>query len=184
MNDSFPEGKPIGIEFTVKNIPAGTKAYEIVRCKRTYDNRTVLMQGILSDTTSFPWRMSTVGDWLRNENDIRPKIPLGVSDANYNVARLGPGPGIEDWISFEYKRVQRDLFSLMTPEIDYSGDSVLNGLDTCYIDLSHWLESRFDQAYFNGVRYEKYFASPDYTYLSDTSTKEKQQNTEGTIYMP
>lgn len=184
MNDSFPEGKPIGIEFTVKNIPAGTKAYEIVRCKRTYDDRTVLMQGILSDTTSFPWRMSTVGDWLRNENDIRPKIPLGVSDANYNVARLGPGPGIEDWISFEYKRVQRDLFSLMTPEIDYSGDSVLNGLDACYIDLSHWLESRFDQAYFNGVRYEKYFASPDYTYLSDTSTKEKQQNTEGAIYTP
>lgn len=184
MNDYSIDGKAIGIEFTIKNIPAGTKAYEIVRCKRTYDDRTVLMQGILSDTTSFPWRMSTVGDWLRNDNDIRPKIPLGVTDANYNVGRLAGGPGIKDWIAFEYKRVQEDLFSLMTPEIDYSGDSVLNGLDTCYIDLSHWLESRFDRINFNGVRYEKYFANTNYSYLSDTSNKERQQPTEGTIYMP
>lgn len=107
MNDSFPEGKPIGIEFTVKNIPAGTKAYEIVRCKRTYDDRTVLMQGILSDTTSFPWRMSTVGDWLRNENDIRPKIPLGVSELIIMLLRLSPGPSTKDWIAFEYKRVTK-----------------------------------------------------------------------------
>lgn len=40
---------PLGIQFTVKNLPPSVKAYEIVRCERTVSDRSVLMQGIVSE---------------------------------------------------------------------------------------------------------------------------------------
>lgn len=42
---------PLGIEFTVRNIPEGVTGYEIVRCERTVSDRTILAQGIVSQVT-------------------------------------------------------------------------------------------------------------------------------------
>lgn len=39
---------PLGIEFEVKNIPQGITGFEIVRCERTILDRTIAMQGIIS----------------------------------------------------------------------------------------------------------------------------------------
>jgi len=36
-------GKALGLQFEVSNVPDGAVAYEIVRCRRTIDDRTVLM---------------------------------------------------------------------------------------------------------------------------------------------
>lgn len=42
---------PLGLEFTVRNIPEGVTGYEIVRCERTVSDRTILSQGIISQVT-------------------------------------------------------------------------------------------------------------------------------------
>lgn len=44
---------PLGIQFTVKNLPAGVTGYEIVRCERTVADRSVLMQGVVSDICNY-----------------------------------------------------------------------------------------------------------------------------------
>jgi len=45
--------KPLGIRFTVNNIPAGVKSYHIVRVNRTLNDRNVVTQGLLSKTVAF-----------------------------------------------------------------------------------------------------------------------------------
>lgn len=44
---------PLGIQFTVKGLPESVKAYEIVRCDRTVSDRSVLMQGIVSEVIDY-----------------------------------------------------------------------------------------------------------------------------------
>lgn len=51
---------PLGIQFTVKNLPSGVTGYEIVRCDRTASDRTVLMQGIVSDVCNYNQQDSTL----------------------------------------------------------------------------------------------------------------------------
>ena len=45
--------KPIGLYFTVNNLPKDVEAYEIVRCRRTFSDRTVVTQGLLNKTVNF-----------------------------------------------------------------------------------------------------------------------------------
>lgn len=40
--------KPIGLQFTVKNIPDGVTGFEIVRCNRTAMDRRIIAQGLVS----------------------------------------------------------------------------------------------------------------------------------------
>ena len=47
------EGKALGIAFSVRNLPEGTTAYEIVRCDRTEQDRSVLMQCALSNLYTY-----------------------------------------------------------------------------------------------------------------------------------
>lgn len=68
---------PIGIQFNVKNIPGGVMAYEIVRCRRTMSDRTVVTQGLLSKTFNFRgWKGSDSFDAAVSLGDIdrRPYV--------------------------------------------------------------------------------------------------------------
>lgn len=40
---------PMGVRFIVRNLPSDVKGFEIVRCERTVSDRTILMQGIVSE---------------------------------------------------------------------------------------------------------------------------------------
>ena len=42
--------RPIGIKFNVGNLPSEVTGYEIVRCKRTTSDKTVITQGVLTNT--------------------------------------------------------------------------------------------------------------------------------------
>lgn len=44
---------PMGIQFTVRGIPAGVTAYEIVRCERTILDRSIIAQGLVSLVTAY-----------------------------------------------------------------------------------------------------------------------------------
>lgn len=68
---------PIGIQFNVKNIPEDVMAYEIVRCRRTMSDRTVVTQGLLSKTFNFRgWKGSGSFDSTVSLGDIdrRPYV--------------------------------------------------------------------------------------------------------------
>ena len=45
--------KPLGIEFEVNNLPKDAVRYEIVRCERTANDRTIVAQGAVSCVTNF-----------------------------------------------------------------------------------------------------------------------------------
>lgn len=73
--------KPLGIRFTVKNIPATVKTYAIVRATRTAADRNIVTQGLLSKTIAYSgWRAqdgSTADPTYEQtvlENDRRPPI--------------------------------------------------------------------------------------------------------------
>jgi hypothetical protein len=76
------KGKPLGIKFDIRNIPEGVVGYDIVRCDRTANDRTILLQGVLSDIMNYPHKFIDKGDELGNEFDYRPVIPLGYASLN------------------------------------------------------------------------------------------------------
>lgn len=47
---------PLGIEFKVENLPEEIKAYEIVRCTRTFEDQSTISQGILSKSIQKQFR--------------------------------------------------------------------------------------------------------------------------------
>lgn len=47
---------PVGIEFKVDNLPEDIKAYEIVRCTRTFEDQSTVSQGVLSKSIQKQYR--------------------------------------------------------------------------------------------------------------------------------
>lgn len=45
--------KPLGLRFTVNNIPSGVRRWEIVRCERTLTDKSILSQGIISGVCEY-----------------------------------------------------------------------------------------------------------------------------------
>ncbi|MGM9532991.1 hypothetical protein [Intestinibacter sp.] len=48
LYDSYLIGKPLYIKFEVANVPQEVVGYEIVRCERRSQDRSIIMQGVLS----------------------------------------------------------------------------------------------------------------------------------------
>ena len=71
-NDKELTSYPIGIRFTVRNIPANVVAYEIVRCDRTQQDRTVTAQGIWTKALQFT---------ALNGGQVDTNVSLGSKDA-------------------------------------------------------------------------------------------------------
>lgn len=191
-------GKAIGVKFNIKNFPDGAVAYEIVRCKRTAEDRTVLMQGILSDTTAFPWPNATTGTWLKSEMDTRPRIPLGVTDTNMSICGGvsfydAPTTYRDGELYLNQDRIVKNIFSLITPEIDFTGDEVISELgDNTYLDLCHWCDTRMPNTTRTipvlnnqNIKLEgfvKYFQTPYQTYAMNTQTAYVQPSFLGSIF--
>ena len=65
--------KPLGIKFTVNNLPEEVHSYRIVRVHRTNADRNVVTQGVLSKTLKFNgWNDALPESYL--SNDYRPPI--------------------------------------------------------------------------------------------------------------
>lgn len=111
----------LGIEFTVKNMPEGAFAYEIVRCDRTKTDRTVITQGILGALYKFV-------DWGKEEynisdNDIRP-APLFNMSSNFKTWYWhGDSPDKD-----EKHTAVPGYFEFVSPEICISKDTILQNI--------------------------------------------------------
>lgn len=111
------KGNILGLRFTVNSIPEGVVSYEIVRCKRTSENRTVITQGILGGLINFPNNWGGE-DLSIGEKDLRP-IPIFSLDGEFN-AFLSK----DAWMNFNSSMLQ-DYFELVSPEICVDRNSIL-----------------------------------------------------------
>lgn len=112
--------RPIGLEFNVRNIPNGAVAYEIVRCRRTLEDRTVVTQGLLSKTVNFR-------GW-KNESEYDSEISVGDIDRRpYVIPTFSKEPKIGE----VFDRYQQKLDVLDDP-VDTAGVFELISADTCF----------------------------------------------------
>lgn len=79
-------GQVLGLKFTVENLPKEVISYEIVRSKRTADNRTIITQGVLSGLINFENWYSDEDLKGIGEKDLRP-MPLFNMTGRYDVRR-------------------------------------------------------------------------------------------------
>ena len=113
----------LGIEFTVKNIPAGVMSYEIVRCDRNEKDRTIITQGILGALFSFEdWDQKKL---YAGQNDMRPAPMFNLASSFRTYYRSGDSN--ENDYNDKHKAVP-GYFEFVSPEICISKDTILQNI--------------------------------------------------------
>ena len=177
-------GKALGLQFEVSNVPEGAVAYEIVRCRRTVDDRTVLMQGVISEITNYPYKYINKGD--EPDNSYRPRIPLGYTDQDIPVKYTKAGRMTEIYAeqssTFFNDRVTKYYVTFISPELDITGESLVGKLKNAHAELLYYLHPIASKGYWyraaNGANIysNKYFITPNNTnwgFSSDRVTESK-----------
>ena len=142
-------GKALGLQFEVSNVPEEAVAYEIVRCRRTIDDRTVLMQGVISEITNYPYKYINKGD--EPDNSYRPRIPLGYTDQDIPVKYAKAYPygelGAEQSSMFYNDRVTKYYVTFISPELDITGESLVGKLKNAHAELLYYLHPIASKGY-------------------------------------
>ena len=129
--DAELNSRPIGLEFKVKNIPEKAIAYEIVRCRRTMSDRTVVTQGLLSKTVNFR-------GW-NGEGSYNSEISLGDIDRRpYVIPTFSKNPKF-----CESSARNPDLmsFTVIQDPVDTAGVFELITADVCFNKTQNIVES-------------------------------------------
>lgn len=168
--------RPFGVKFTIKNFPDEAVAAEIVRCDRTYSDRTVVAQGMLNNTVHFrniDFDNSDVNADISNgTNDIRsPYIPTMREYPQVNREHKITAVifhGKDGW------NVNRNLKTFASPEIctNYKSEVIDK---SCYICPVYQLTSDFNSGSL------RRFMTQDMSYYSEVSDVIAGLSTMGTI---
>ena len=141
---------PLGLQFTVTNLPGSVKAYEIVRCQRTVNDRTVLMQGAISNLIKYVFNESTAG----NDVDIRPYHYLSygtyMADAIYTQTQdmvvktfyysMHAAPGVRSENNVGDKCTE--YYNFISPEVCYNKENIKDTINgSMYLDTIYGLAS-------------------------------------------
>lgn len=114
--------RPIGLEFNVKNIPSNATAYEIVRCRRTLEDRTVVTQGLLNKTVNFR-------GW-NGEGSYNSEISLGDIDRRpYIIPTFSTNPKFCEIDSMLIPAIE---YTIIKDPVDTAGVFELITADTCF----------------------------------------------------
>lgn len=125
-------GRPLGIRFTINNIPSNVYGYEIVRCNRASSDKTVITQGIITNlyknTEDDADTRSTTDNLLRPTHFLSNAISFGSN---------GAGSTLDSAIKLEHRKYSitgeidskttnltssLNNYGLITPEICFAGD--------------------------------------------------------------
>ena len=168
--------RPFGVKFTIKNFPDEAVAAEIVRCDRTYSDRTVVAQGMLNNTVHFrniDFDNSDVNADISNgTNDIRsPYIPTMREYPQVNREHKITAVifhGKDGW------NVNRNLKTFASPEIctNYKSEVIDK---SCYMCPVYQLTSDFNSGS------SRRFMTQDMSYYSEVSDVIAGLSTMGTI---
>ena len=114
--------RPLGIRFQFNNIPDDVKAIEVVRCRRTESDRTVITQGALSKLMLWDSYQTDV----TNSNDLRPYIIPGFA-RQHNVATIGvDGEGDAEYshgLTYTESNNAEDVFEFISADQDFNKDT-------------------------------------------------------------
>ena len=184
-------GRTLGVYFDVRNLPEDVVSYEIVRCERKSSDRTVLMQAVLSQITSYPYKYLDAGDQLATDQDCRPCIPLRYKFVGSNFGTL-----INLSAVYLYEqggtmssKIRSNYGVLISPELDINKDTMLTYMKNCYLDQLYFLHSEKAIDTTPLVLSEHTFTpqygtflAPAQTVLPFTNTRTGQENLSGVAY--
>lgn len=128
----------LGLEFTVKNIPSEAYAFEIVRCDRTQNDRTVVCQGALSATMAYTHAGREDNNY--GSVDTRPLYVLALPKGEYRM--LGR------WDTSnrtEVEKIREDCFEFASPEICIGGESTTGLVAGGYLMPLYYATSHTDK---------------------------------------
>ena len=129
--DAELNSRPIGLEFKVKNIPEKAIAYEIVRCRRTMSDRTVVTQGLLSKTVNFR-------GW-NGEGSYNSEISLGDIDRRpYVIPTFSKNP---KFCESSLRLPDLMSFTVIQDPVDTAGVFELITADVCFNKTQNIVES-------------------------------------------
>lgn len=191
-------GQALGIKFTVKTVPDGAVAYEIVRCDRTEQDRTVVMQGIITNLYEYRLLDNEVAGWGDDNGDVtsidtRPylyldymdKVTKGTGGTTISSSGRANAPwyylvwnrreddynGEETSVQLRSLRID-DYIRLISPEIciqQQNSEQIIN--QNTYIDSIGVYTSRVQDAQLDNE-----------THLRDTCAADHVLNNDGQIY--
>ena len=147
---------PLGVQFSIANLPAEVKAVEIVRCERTVADKTVLMQGAVSKVGHYKHLSGKDGSDSAGDRDIRP----------YTYMTYGQHFGSKlyakdkDWDNHDYddgmrpplSQAQSDsYYTLASPEVCVNRENTIPLLnDTMKLDILYGAASPTHSTYTSG----------------------------------
>lgn len=117
--------RPLGIEFTVNNMPSDAVSYEIVRCGRTESDVATVSQGVLSR----PMQRLQIKDYTENQDAIYNQYtPTGL----LTTGRFWAGEDVKYRSTIEHvggkyeadNYENKSLFQFVSPEVCYEKDTV------------------------------------------------------------
>lgn len=164
-------GNAIGIKFTVENIPSGSVSYEIVRCDRTESDRTVIMQGIVTNLYTYKildYEKPGEGAIQDNSIEMRPFVfpEYDNSDVSqyvvYNPALFSSGIG---YLSSELERSNLipEYVRFISPEVCLNqSNSEQHFKDSVYLDcIGNYYSPILNDGDEQGAQYSRIYASAD-----------------------
>ena len=135
----------LGLEFTVKNIPKEAYAYEIVRCDRTQNDRTIVCQGALSATMAYTHFGKEDNNY--GSIDTRPMYALMLPKGEY---RMWGYWGSYEW---EVEKVREDCFEFASPEVCIGGENATTMIAGGYLNPLYYATSYSES---NAVKDEQF----------------------------
>lgn len=106
---------PLGIQFTIKGLPESVKAYEIVRCDRTVADRSILMQGVVSEVIDYG-----------SSNNMLVALPyLSYSTVHGVISRTSKYA--YEWQFSDY--ISKEYFMFVSPEICVNRENTTEIID-------------------------------------------------------
>lgn len=117
----------LGIKFTLSNIGEDVLSYEIVRCDRNEQDRTIVTQGIVGNLFKFvDWSKGGDegnGEMNISDNDTRPAPMFSLVDNFQTMYHHEGSPDYDYW----HTRVPM-YFEFVSPEICISKDTILQNI--------------------------------------------------------
>ena len=130
---------PLGVQFTVNNLPKQVVAYEIVRCGRSMTDIATISQGVVSrpikriSTEDFTYPLMPTGFlttdnfWCgmydyQNDGSSSNKGTAGWSAANYEFEKTESGDGGQI-TTVKYGTDVKNIYQFVSPEVCYQSDT-------------------------------------------------------------
>lgn len=140
-------GRALGLRFEVNNLPKDVVSYEIVRCDRTENDRTIVMQAVIGNTVyreddngtggiivDGGGRDGNIKGFITGTSSAYPRIPFSNTvDTSFDWFEEGDDIGGRT-TPFDVSKVNKNIKIFIAPEIDLTGEQSANQLSDCYIE--------------------------------------------------